>query len=57
VDLFVRDMSLVLAPLPDFILHNVLGMQQSEVLKRFCGFCKRVQLLFWPLALHSLSPV
>jgi hypothetical protein len=23
VDLFVRDMSLVLAPLPDFILHNV----------------------------------
>jgi hypothetical protein len=24
VDLFVRDMSLVLAPLPDFILHNVI---------------------------------
>jgi hypothetical protein len=28
VDLFVRDMSLVLAPLPDFILHNVSQWQQ-----------------------------
>jgi hypothetical protein len=29
VDLFVRDMSLVLAPLPDFILHNVLPAQEE----------------------------
>jgi hypothetical protein len=45
VDLFVRDMSLVLAPLPDFILHNVYvrhaiicGMspdQRSSAILRF----------------------
>jgi hypothetical protein len=44
MDLFVRDMSLVLAPLPDFVLHNVpyapvvAGIVcVSECLKNSCG--------------------
>jgi hypothetical protein len=36
VDLFVRDMSLVLAPLPDYILHNVYIFDRGDT-QRLCS--------------------